>query len=181
MAGIIVAENEVLRRQSVIATVLSPLTGRQRAAIAFTYKGESVFVTAGAVPGETRVDEIFVGTKTPEIFFNYHEIWQREPKSQLALARCYFYLVQVNKFDESRIELLAVHFDADVPNTGKHFRFRRGPHMHIVAGNHPFRRSHIALCLQNLDETCSDLAVLTTALSDIVEMVECEFLPHVSN
>ena len=180
MAGIEATEIEVFGRQRVIASLLRPLTGGRRAAIMFTYRGETVFVTVGDVPGETPVDEIIVSTKIPDIFFNYHEIWKKKPKNQLALSRCYFYLTQVNKFDESQMELLAVHFDSAVPTTRKNARFRRGPHMHVVAGDHPFKRSHIALCLQNLDETCSNLSALTTALGDVVEMVECEFLPHVS-
>ena len=127
--------------------------------------------------GSPKPTRSYVQTKLPEVFVSYFEIWsEADAPKQLRLDKCYLHLNKQDYYGSESEKLLALHSDLDcVEETSENY-YKRGPHMHVTAGMHPFIDSHIALCLGDLEEACSSLDNLMESLQRNLTMIDHEFL-----
>ena len=115
-------------------------------------------------------------TKTTGIRANYHETWLPVPSNMSAayLERAYLTIYQrVSPTQE--VEVLALHCDPNEPDSDSAI-YKRGPHIHVVAAQHPIPRAHIALARGHLDEVLAAANNLTQALDWSIVMIQDEVL-----
>ena len=73
-------------------------------------------------------------------------------------------------------EMLALHCDISTAQIDPAYDYKRGPHIHVSGWDHAIGRSHIALCLQTLEATCSELGTFNEAFGLAVKMIDEEIL-----
>ncbi len=77
-------------------------------------------------------------------------------------------------------EVLALHCDPMSAASDPSYPYKRGPHLHISGNKRDISKAHIALCLTNLDETCSGPDAISVAFSAIITMISKELLPRLA-
>lgn len=77
-------------------------------------------------------------------------------------------------------EILAIHCDALAKKGEVAFMYKRGPHLHISGNKRDFSKAHIALCLSDIERTCSDFGSYAIAFAGIMKMVSDEILPQLA-
>lgn len=171
-------ETAVAKRQTSAGRLLSPVTGREGIPIYLKPTPHGVFLGAGeanSLPFDA--SEIMVTTKRWNIVVNFFELWKQSSNAgELWLCRSYVHLRRVDEDSVDEEELLALHFDAEIAEEDESYIYKRGPHIHVRGGKHPFAHSHVALALQVLEITCADLNSFDTAYYEFLRMIEIEFL-----
>lgn len=133
-----------------------------------------VVFSGNGIPRPTRS---YVQTKLPDVLVSYFEIWsEADAPKQLRLDKCYLHLDKQGYYGSDPEKILALHSDLDCVEDTLENYYKRGPHMHVTAGMHPFTDSHIALSLGDLEETCSSLNNLMGSLQRNLMMIDHEFL-----
>jgi hypothetical protein len=119
--------------------------------------------------------------RVAHIFINYFEIWRvaQEPE-QFLLDKAYFHLDTPLNAGRSNEEILSIHCDALVTTGEVAFIYKRGPHLHVSGNKRDISKAHIALCLSDLDRTCSDMKIYWSAFTSIIKMVGDEILPQLA-
>ena len=164
----------VASRPNALSKLFCILTQHRRG---FSYSpsrsGLVVFSGDGA-PTPTRS---YVQTKLRDVFVSYFEVWSEinTPK-QLYLDKCYLHLDKLSHRRADQEKLLALHSDLDCIEDTPENLYKRGPHMHVTVGTHPFTDSHIGLSLGDLEKTCSSLDNLMRSLQRNLMMIDHEFL-----
>jgi hypothetical protein len=119
--------------------------------------------------------------RVPNIFINYFEIWQGHTQpQQFVLDKAYFHLDTPLGDGRASEEILAIHCDALAKGGEVAFSYKRGPHLHVSGNKRDISKAHIALCLSDLDRTCSDIDAYWSAFSGIVKMIGDEILPQLA-
>jgi len=113
------------------------------------------------------------------IFINYFEIWLPVKSTPtFALEKAYFHLDAPLPDGLGDEEIFALHCDALAAHSEASYVYKRGPHLHISGNKRDISKSHIALCLSDLDRTCSDFDAYSSAFKRIIKMIDDELLPY---
>jgi hypothetical protein len=176
MSRIKLKSRTVVSRPNTLSKMFCLLTGARRP---FAYGPSSSGLIIYSGDGRPTPAVSQVATKADHVFLNYYEIWsETQTPTELFLDRCYLH---INRLSLDRIDhdpLLALHSDLDCVAPTIENNYKRGPHIHLTAGDHPFHHSHIALSLNDLDETCGDLENLMRSLERNLDMIEHEFFRY---
>jgi hypothetical protein len=92
------------------------------------------------------------------------------------MAHSNFHLDLVESDGEQ--ELLALHCEPGLGTGVPSSKYRRGPHLHVLltGAARALNKSHISLCLTEIDQRCSSAADFTVALKAILLMIDDEVL-----
>lgn len=175
--GIELEITQLGKRQATLPRVFAPLvTRRLHVQISSRRDLTYLFLNPKAI---SDIEKARHRTDFPGIYLNYFERWSHsnDAPRTLRLDRAYLHLIRTREGAVvSEEQLLALHSDLDCPAGDPAYRYRRGPHIHVSAGDHPFQRSHVALCLQTLEETCATLSNFDAAIRQSLELVRDEFI-----
>jgi len=131
----------------------------------------------GSEPLDLEPDSWRFQTKIPHIRGAYYERWLPSDyrKVQWYLDRAYLHLYARREGD-SEDEIMALHCDPNESQSERHYRYKAGPHIHMVTAEDPLPRSHIALNNDNFDKILSSISTLTAALKTAIVMVDDQVL-----
>lgn len=136
-----------------------------------------IFTGLGPDNVGTNLREARHPSRVKEVFINYFEVWNSlEGGKRFVLDRAYFHLDIPRADGTGDEELLALHCDPNTDPSDPSYSYKRGPHMHLAFKRYDFHKSHIALCIQNIEKTCSDFRIFSEAFADLIEMINREFL-----
>ncbi len=95
-------------------------------------------------------------TRVRGVFLNYFEIWNSlQGGRTFSLEKAYLHLDIPRSDGTGDDELVAFHCDPSISQAEPSYIYRRGPHLHFPLERYDLNKSHIALCLQNLEQTCT--------------------------
>lgn len=121
-------------------------------------------------------EEPLVGTRLPKLLLNYHEVWKlQNPGDEYNLDRVYMHLHLASPSKAQQI--FSLHCDPSMKQSEAHFRYRRGPHIHIDGATPNIGRAHVSLCLMDKDLGGTDLSTLMAGFREAVKMIISEFFP----
>jgi hypothetical protein len=121
-------------------------------------------------------EEILVATRSPKILMNYYETWRpRANSGEYSLDKAYMHIHSV--FSSEAKQIFSLHCDPCLHPSERHFRYKRGPHVHIEGAVPDVSRGHISLCLAHKDLGGTDILSLTSSLAEAVNMIASELLP----
>lgn len=105
----------------------------------------------------------------------YFETWEpaEDGGGRYFLRRAYLHVFRVEG-RASEKEILALHCepeeddDPDRPNLAV---YRRGPHLHVTAAEHPIPKAHLALVAGRVEDVLATASSLTEGLARSIEMI----------
>jgi len=116
-------------------------------------------------------------TINPKVWCSYHELWKPiSGKQDWFLYQSYLSLF-MHAEDFHLKEIICLHCDPQEEQN----RFKKGPHLHIVAAEHPISRSHFPLNYSHLDEILSDCHSLMDAIGNGVQILRNEVVEKYPN
>jgi hypothetical protein len=116
-------------------------------------------------------------SRVPGIFINYFEVWIAQPNAKtFSLERAYFHLDAPLANGVGDDEILALHCDALIPKNTPSFTYKRGLHFHFPGAKRNLGKAHIALCLSDMERTCSEFDRYSSAFAAIIKMIDEEIL-----
>jgi hypothetical protein len=122
-------------------------------------------------------EEALFATKVPQLLANYYETWRRTDASdEYYLDRAYLHMHVVVK-GASR-QVLSLHCDPALAEADQHYRYKRGPHIHVDSASPDVSRAHLSVCLLDDHLGGRDIAALNRALTAAVHMIDAEFVPQ---
>jgi len=108
-------------------------------------------------------------------------VWHSKERGRtFILNKAYFHLDAPLSRGQGDEEVLAVHCDPMITSGEVSFVYKRGPHMHVSGNKRDISKAHIALCLSNLEHTCSSFDAYWFAFEGILKMVNEEILPRLT-
>jgi hypothetical protein len=165
----------VLRRESEVRRLLLPLVDRDVATSAFFQPRNARVIGSfsGAQPSADDYRSWRFRTPAPSLRGMYFERWEStdDTEEMWFLSRAYLSLYRVSKSRRVESELLSLHCDPNEVEENSHWRYKRGPHLHIGAAEQPLPHAHIALNLTDLVSVMSTSENLLSALGNAVEML----------
>lgn len=172
-------ERDVARRFAIIPRVLAPLSPTRPRSTTRSLPGIIVVAAhGGSVPVSTDHRTWRFPTVVEELFGGYYEAWlpaEREGVWRLDRAYLTLYLLQGGRRAPDT-ELLALHCDPYEPESSPHWRYKRGPHLHIERAEPPLPRSHFALNMAEGDAVLASIESLTEAVERAVVLLREEVL-----
>ena len=175
MAGLVVSADSLGKRRYVIQRYFIPLSDIQHPPIFQRTVGASVSYGLGADPGAD-LRAARYRSRNQRVFLNYFEVWRpQERGASFALEKAYLHLDVPFPSGTGDEEVLALHCEPILPNQSA-YKYKRGPHVHVSGNKRDISKSHIALCLIDLERTCADLQQFNTAFSVMIRMVGDELL-----
>lgn len=184
------ASDALYGRANDVCSMLDPLLERKGPRIACRYVGGGGDVTLIAFSGPEPVtdsSELWrFRTHVPALRGAYHERWRpvNEKRKRYYLDRAYLHLY-TRTYVQGQItekELLLLHCDPNEPgvttdsNELSHWKYKRGPHLHISVAEQPIPHSHFALNACHLNSILSSVASLSEALEVAIKMLEDQVL-----
>lgn len=170
------------KRSTVVRRLLSPLLiTNHQARIQQVGPGRDSF-TLGALPiGKAASPSINpedprVPTKIPLLFVNYYETWKLGMEGDVYLLDRAYMHIHLQKINVSK-QLLSLHCDPCIPSSEQHYRYKRGPHLHVEGADPRLDRAHISLCLQDSQLGGDTVEELTSVFREAVKMIEKEMFP----
>jgi hypothetical protein len=119
-------------------------------------------------------------TRSRLIFLNYFEIWDAlRGGAEFSLQKAYLHFDMPRPDGTGDREVLALHCDPGLEASAEAYAYKRGPHMHLPLHAYDLDRSHIALCMQNIELVCSDFGHFCEVMSKLVRMLDEEFLKRI--
>lgn len=182
MANCVLAERHLRGRVSAVQTLLRPLSKAPQVAARLGREG-SVFVVGaydGNAPLRERVREWRFRSRAPTLYVNYIERWlpnvNAVSTAEYFLDRSYVTVYRkIPGLDEE--QLVALHCDPNEHPTADHFRYKAGPHLHIVDSNHPLPHAHLALQHGMVSDLIADLDSIMEAMGLGIELLSEQILP----
>lgn len=176
-------EAERLRtRGHEICDMLVPLAGSVRLAYGIVpYRSElTIGVHAGSRPNVNIRDWRF-STIARGIRAAYYERWAAvdEKRQHFYIQRAYLHLYRGDRHELAEAEIMALHCDPNEPDDSgllRHAMYKRGPHIHVSAAEHPFPHSHFALNVTELDNVLSSIGSLHAAVRSGVVLLRDQVL-----
>lgn len=131
----------------------------------------------GSEPIDTSPDLWRFSTRISRIRASYYERWISVDYRQQAffLDRAYLHLYLRSDAITER-EIVALHCDPNEAQSGRHFRYKAGPHIHMSTAQDPLHHSHIALNNESFPKVLSSVANLTVAIEMAVALVDDQVL-----
>jgi hypothetical protein len=121
-------------------------------------------------------EDALVATRVPNLLMNYYESWRLGTESDnYYLDRVYLH-IHLTKRSSSR-QIFSLHCDPSLNSSEAHFRYKRGPHVHIEGADPDVSRAHISLCLTDHHLGGADLLALMSSFDQAVRMVAAELFP----
>lgn len=121
-------------------------------------------------------DDPRVPTKIPCLFVNYYETWKVGESGDVYLLDRSYMHIHLQKAQGSR-QLLSLHCDPCISSSERHYRYKRGPHLHIEGADPDLDRAHISLCLHDSRLGGENVEELTLVLREAIRMIEKELFP----
>lgn len=175
---------DILRstRRTVVRRLLSPLLQTDHhTQVQQIGPGKNAF-TLGALPigaapsPSINPEDPRVPTIVRRIFLNYYETWKHSPEDDnYLLDRAYMH-IHLQKSSNSK-QLLSLHCDPCLSVSEQHYRYKRGPHLHLEGGDPNIDRAHISLCLHDSRLGGDSVDELTSMLREAVRMIKAEMFP----
>ena len=170
------------KRAKVVRRLLSPLLPTDHhAKIQQIGPGRNAF-TLGALPPSAvaapyiNPEDPRVATKVFRLFLNYYETWRPDSKGDIYfLDRCYMHIHLQRSYDSK--QLLSLHCDPCIVSSEQHYRYKRGPHLHLEGAEPNVDRAHISLCLHDSRLGGDTVDELTSVLREAVHMIDKEMFP----
>ena len=179
MSEISIKAKSLGKRRITIERIFKPICKAKKIDAFRKSDTEKIILGLGTGDFSTSARDARYPSKVSNLFINYYEVWYPDPSDEMCtLEKAYMHLDMPNHDGTAEEEVLALHCDPAIKKTDPAYIYKRGPHMHISGHKWKIDKAHIALCLTNLDQTCSDIESLTKALSAIIMMVDEEFLPQ---
>lgn len=179
MTSIILGQVELSKRRMAIEKLFKPIARSRRVDVSTRPTPSKFVIALGADTFGTQLRKARLPSKVGHLFINYYEIWVSEDGGvSYSLEKAYMHLDQASQDGRKDDEILAIHCDPCTSRSDAQYPFKRGPHMHISSRIGSLNKAHIALCLTNVDNVCSNAQALTDALKEIVAMIDGEFFPH---
>lgn len=176
MPGLIVQADQLPKRRQLIQRVFRPLSPTQHSHVFQRPVGSSVSFGLGGDPG-TDLRAARHRSRNNRVFLNYFEVWRSEQRATaFSLEKAYLHLDVPLPNGRGDEEALALHCDPALASTEQAYMYKRGPHFHISGNKRDISKSHIALCLTNLEQTCSDLDAFNAAFAALLKMIGDEIL-----
>jgi hypothetical protein len=139
--------------------------------------------TIGVLPNGRRPssylnpEDAVVPTRVPNLLMNYYESWRQGTETdKYYLDRVYLHIHLASR-KVSR-QIFSLHCDPSLNSSEAHFRYKRGPHVHIEGANPDVSRAHISLCLTDQHFGGADLLALMASFDQAVRMVAAELFPN---
>jgi len=174
MAGILANLQTVNKRRLAIQKLFKPLARSSRVEVFRRSIGSDVVFGLGQNTPQLRAARH--ATRHDGIFMNYYEIWnQYDAKASYCLNKAYLHIHMANRNGTEDEELLALHTDPMTPAIDPSFKYKRGPHLHFSKAPGDLSKSHVALCLSDIDNVCNNMATFSNALDSAVGMINDEF------
>jgi hypothetical protein len=132
---------------------------------------------SGPVPSETGIEGHKFATTVPRIRAAYQERWQATDfeKKSYAMERAYLHIYER---DSNGIEeqIVALHCDPNESQTAKHYKYKAGPHIHMMTARDPLPHAHIGLNNSELETVLKSAKNLTVAISSAIALVQTQIL-----
>lgn len=179
MSDILINSNSLMKRRIDIERLFRPICRAKK--IEVFRKSDTEKIIIGLGPGNfgNSARDARYPSKKSSLFINYFEIWYPDAADQTcSLDKAYMHLDMPNHDGTFEEEVLALHCDPTIDKMDPAYIYKRGPHMHIPGHKWKIDKAHIALCVTNLDQTCSTIDSLTDALASIIKMIDAEILPQ---
>ena len=131
----------------------------------------------GSRPGTDYRDWRF-STSVETLQGMYFEQWRPGQEGSLKLIKAYLSIYKLKSVRSVGFEreILCLHCDPAEPVDTAHSDYKRGPHIHVVAAEHPLSHAHFALNRTDLASTLESVDTLTGALLSAVQMIKEEVL-----
>jgi hypothetical protein len=121
-------------------------------------------------------ESVLVRTSLPRILMNYYETWRPTDQEEFyCLDRIYMHFHLADEMKPQ--QLFSLHCDPCLKDSDVHFRYKRGPHVHIEGARPDLGRAHISLCLTDPSGGGADMQTLTASFTEAVRMVTQEIFP----
>jgi len=183
MIPILVESTELyLRRRGAVRRLVAPLLPNPpNVVVEQLGPGRNVY-TLGVVPqGRSPAtilnpEEALVRTRVPKLLMNYYESWRQEGQAdRYCLDRAYMHIHLALRNNPQ--QLLSLHCDPSLRRSEAHFRYKRGPHVHIEGANPSVSHAHISLCISDEQLGGTDLDAITNTFGAAVRMIAAELFP----
>lgn len=171
------------KRGATVRRLLSPLlVTNHQAHVQQIGPGKDAF-TLGALPigavasPSINPEQPRVPTKIQRLFLNYYETWRLGTDGDVYLLDRAYLHIHLTKPSQETKQLLSLHCDPCMLSSAQHYRYKRGPHLHIEGAEPSVDRAHISLCLHD-DRLGGDTTQeLTTIFGEAIRMIEKELFP----
>jgi hypothetical protein len=113
---------------------------------------------------------------------NYYELWtlidSKNEKYRLDKAYLTIYRRNKERYTGEEKELLCLHCDPYELDqvTNPSAVYKRSPHLHVEAADHPIPKAHFSLTIGNSPAVLASTQTLTQTLSLCIKMIRCEVL-----
>jgi hypothetical protein len=121
-------------------------------------------------------EEALVSTYVDGLLLNYYESWRELRGDQYYLERAYMH-IHLRLGGKLPRQILSLHCDPSMRESEEHYRYKRGPHLHVEGATPNLDRAHISLCLSDAELGGSDIKRLTDCLRAAVGMIVKEIVP----
>lgn len=181
MPNIQLPEKLILRRIHTIRKILIPIARKSDGPnVKFIPRGRNVILSASDDPTDSDYEKRHFSTCVKNYSATYYETWSESTtrENSFYLYRSYLHIYRINK-EGNKEEVLLLHSDPNEGKDEKHYKYKRGPHLHLMLLEQPFPHSHIALSLTTLNEVSRSIDSLTKCLKLSIEMIRDQFLDAV--
>ena len=171
------SSDQIRSRTPELQSLFSALIKFQPAQVFWRIHQTQIFTGLGPDNVGTNLREARHHSRVNKVFINYFEVWNSlDGGKRYMLDRAYFHLDISRPDGTGDEELLALHCDPNIDPSDPSYSYKRGPHMHLAFKRFDFHKSHISLCIQNVDKTCSDFRIFSKTFADVIEMINIEFM-----
>jgi hypothetical protein len=182
MKPIAVEGTELYARRGAVRKLVAPLLPNpQNVIVEQLGPGRNTFIL-GVIPlGRSATsylnpEEPLVSTRVPKLLMNYYESWKHGGvggEYHLDRAYMHFHLA----LRPSPQQLFSLHCDPSLRPTEAHFKYKRGPHVHIEGVSPSLSHAHISLCISDQDLGGTDLSGMMSSFGAAVRMIATELFP----
>lgn len=170
-------EQQLIERANKITILLSPLLPKGRRIAATRYpRGRQEFIIGAhqfKIEKSSSMPDFrlwYFNTTNDNFSGNYFEQWNLISSNNWIMKSAYL------NFLYKEENILSLHCDPDEEIASAHYKYKRGPHLHITDKHGVFSDAHIALNLSNIDQVVNSLEDLETAFGNAVLMIKEQFI-----
>ena len=172
--NVTITEDRLLSRGPAALEMMARLSTRSAGWKTTTTTNERIIALHGGNPVGAYRDWRF-STVVSWLNGNYFEQWflTDPPRSHRLwyLRRAYLHLYTLNRSEQTEREFLALHCDPNEAETESHWRYKRGPHLHVKCAPFPFPKAHLALNLGELDQVLSSPDSISAAMAAGITLI----------
>jgi len=181
MPLIITDPSTLNKRRQRVQKIFEPLAKTNRVDVFFHSGANKAVIGLGLDTYGSDLRRARYPSRYDRIYVNYFEIWiAQEAGETFFLEKSCMHLDTPYPDGTGDEEVLALHCDPSLDGKDPESIFKRGPHLLLSGNRRDIKKSHIALCLTNLESSISSIDSLSTALDKSVSMIDSELLPRLS-